>query len=69
MELFAAATRESSLYFNVAREFRLRVNETTDLEQRIAYSPRPEDLGDYLVHGEARSRNDFTFITGLSVTF
>ncbi|MFW6083659.1 MAG: DUF481 domain-containing protein [Gemmatimonadota bacterium] len=101
-ERFADDTRESSLYFNVAQEFRLRVNETTDLEQRLAYSPRSEDLGDYLVHtsvtlttsiwktlglktqisddydstpfvdpetGEARGRNDFTFITGLNVTF
>ena len=101
-ERFADDTRESSVYFNMAQEFKLRVNETTDLEQRLAYSPRPEDLGNYLVNasvtlttriwkalgvktqisddydstpfvdpetGEARSRNDFTFITGLNVTF
>lgn len=101
-ERFSDDTRESSLYFNVAQEFRLRVNEMTGLEQRLAYTPRPEDLGDYLVHasvtltttiwkalgvktqisddydstpfvdpdtGEARSRNDFTFITGLNLTF
>ena len=101
-ERFADDTRESSIYFNLAEEFKLRVNETTDLEQRLAYSPRPEDLGDYLVNasvtlttriwgalglktqisddydstpfvdpetGEARSRNDFTFITGLDVAF
>lgn len=101
-ERFTDDTRESSLYFNLEQEFRLRVNETTDLEQRLAYSPRPDDLGDYLVHaslalttrvwrflgiktqisddydstpfvdpdtGEARSRNDLTFITGLNVSF
>lgn len=101
-ERFTDDTRESSLYFNLEQEFRLRVNETTDLEQRLAYSPRPDDLGDYLIHaslalttrvwnflgvktqisddfdstpfvdsdtGEARSRNDLTFITGLNVSF
>lgn len=101
-ERFTDDTRESSLYFNLEQQFRLRVNETTDLEQRLEYSPRPDDLGDYLVHaslalttrvwkflgiktqisddfdstpfvdpetGEARSRNDFTFITGLNVSF
>ena len=101
-ERFADDTRESSVYFNLAQEFKLRVNDTTDLEQRLAYSPRPEDLGDYLVNalvtlttriwgvlgvktqisddydstpfvdpetGEARSRNDFTFITGLNMAF
>lgn len=101
-ERFTDDSRESSLYFNLEQKFRLRVNETTDLEQRLAYSPRPDDLGDYLIHaslalttrlwkflgvktqisddydstpfvdpdtGEARSRNDFTFITGLNVSF
>lgn len=101
-ERFTDDTRESSLYFNLEQKFTLRVNETTDLEQRLAYSPRPDDLGDYLIHaslalttqvwkflgiktqisddfdstpfvdpatGEARSRNDLTFITGLNVSF
>ncbi|HSM09068.1 MAG TPA: DUF481 domain-containing protein [Gemmatimonadota bacterium] len=49
-ERFTDDTRESSLYFNLEQQFRLRVNETTDLEQRLAYSPRPDDLGDYLIH-------------------
>lgn len=61
-ERFADDTRASSVYFNLAQEFKLRVNDTTDPEQRLAYSPRPET-------GEARSRNDFTFITGLNVAF
>lgn len=102
VERFTDDTRESSLYFNLEQEFSLRVNESTDLEQRLAYSPRPDDLGDYLIHaslalttrvweflgiktqisddfdstpfvdpdtGEARSRNDLTFVTGLNVSF
>lgn len=101
-ERFTDDTRESSLYFNFEQEFSLRVNDTTDLEQQLAYSPRPDDLGDYLIHaslalttrvwnflgiktqisddydstpfvdpdtGDARSRNDLTFITGLNVSF
>lgn len=95
-------TRESSVYFKLSQEFRLRVNETTDLSQRLSYSPRPENLSDYLIQGSltlttkvwkllgikteisddydstpfidpdtgiARSSNDLTFITGLSVSF
>lgn len=101
-ERFTDDTRENSVYFNLAQEFRLRVNETTDLAQRLTYSPRPENLGDYLIQGSltlttrvwkllgikteisddydstpfidpdtgvARSSNDLTFITGLSVSF
>lgn len=101
-ERFTDDTRESSIYFNLEQEFRLRVNATTDLEQKFSYSPRPENLSDYLVYaslamttqvwkmlgiktqitdeydstpfvdpetGEARARNDFTFITGLNVSF
>lgn len=48
-ETFTDDSRQSSIYFNIEQEFKLRVNSTTDLEQRLAYSPRPSDLGDYLV--------------------
>jgi putative salt-induced outer membrane protein YdiY len=101
-ERFTDDTRESSVYFKLSQEFRLRVNETTDLAQRLSYSPRPENLSDYLIQGSltlttkvwkllgikteisddydstpfidpdtgiARSSNDLTFITGLSVSF
>lgn len=50
-ERFTDATRESSVYFKLTQEFRLRVNETTDLAQRLSYSPRPENLSDYLIQG------------------
>jgi len=50
-ERFTDDTRENSIYFNLAQGFRLRVNEATDLAQRLTYSPRPENLGDYLIQG------------------
>lgn len=68
VDRFRNDSTEAATFGRVGQELSVRVASRSDLAQKVAYSPRAEAPGDYLLHGELAFTTFFVEAVGLKVT-
>ncbi len=66
---FVDGTSRDDLFFDFGQEYRLQLNATTRLEERLDYAPKGRDLSDFLIHAELILSADLLQWLALKVSF
>lgn len=64
---FTDGSSSSAFHFTAGESLELAISENTDLTQEVRYSPKAEDLADYLLHAEAALTTMISGAIGLRV--
>lgn len=65
---FVDGTTDEAVYASLEESFSLVVNNTTNLAQSLAYTPKAEDFGEFLLEAEVKLTTSITEALGLRVS-